>query len=719
MFNLNIITTNTHRLGIVCTVVAAFMLTCFAQTTSIPSRITQAVDNNDRVALPGNTHHLARLEFDRGPAPDSSPADRVLLVLRRSSAQQAELNAFLDEQQTGGSLNFHHWLTPQQFGERFGPSNQDLETVTQWLKSRGFHIEHIAAGRTVIEFSGNAGQVRDTFHTEIHRYQINGENYWANASDPEIPIALAPVIIGIATLHNFPSKPAHNVNGSPQVHELSPSDVATIYNLTPLYEAGIDGSRTSIAVIGDGNLNLQDVIDFRKLFGLPYNPPEIILNGVQPGQLGAVTKEAVLDASWTGAIAPNAAIKFVLSTSTNTTNTQDLSEEYIVENNLADVVSESLVNCEHEVTAAHAAELAQFREQAAAQGMTFVVSTGDSGPYGCANFDTAKTVTNSDVVSVNARASSPYVIAVGGTQFDEGSSAQNYWAERDNAVYGSALRYVPEHVWNDSCPESGCTNSNIRAGSGGSSTIFERPSWQIGVPGIPSGSYRLIPDVSMTASGDHDPYMICLNASCQPDNQGHFQFAVAGGTSASTPAFAGIMALVVQRAHSRLGNANYVLYKLAAAEDYSQCNGSDAGNPPASNCIFNDITLGSNAVSGEPGAGTSTAKFQAGFGYDLATGLGSVNAANLATAWVSPRSIPTVSLSASSPGGQPGASATFTATVTANMQMPVPGGTVTFFTVVTKLGTQRVTGGVNSQTGFAEATAALTVSGECPVDRRN
>jgi subtilase family serine protease len=247
--------------------------------------------------------------------------------------------------------------------------------------------------------------VRDTFHTAIHRYQINGENYWANASDPEIPIALAPVIIGIATLHNFPSKPAHNVNGSPQVHELSPSDIATIYNLTPLYEAGIDGSRTSIAVIGDGNLNLQDVIDFRKLFGLPYNPPEIILNGVQPGQLGPVTKEAVLDASWTGAIATNAAIKFVLSTSTNTTNTQDLSEEYIVENNLADVVSESLVNCEHEVTAAHAAELAQFREQAAAQGMTFVVSTGDSGPYGCANFDTAKTVTNSDVVSVNARAS--------------------------------------------------------------------------------------------------------------------------------------------------------------------------------------------------------------------------------------------------------------------------------------------------------------------------
>ena len=183
-----------------------------AQSTVQP-RITQAVDER-MVQLNGNTHPMAQPEYDRGPAPDSLPAERMLLVLQRGPDQEAALSQLLEDQQTKSSPQYHQWLTPAEFGQRFGPADADIAAVTKWLQSQGFRVNRVAAGRTVIEFSGTAGQVRQAFRTEIHKFVVNGEEHWANASDPQIPAALAPVVRGFVSLHNFFKKPMYRSLGT-------------------------------------------------------------------------------------------------------------------------------------------------------------------------------------------------------------------------------------------------------------------------------------------------------------------------------------------------------------------------------------------------------------------------------------------------------------------------------------------------------------------------
>ncbi len=267
-----------------------FLLACAplisaAQTTYVPARVTQAIDNSRLTTLTGNTHPLARPEFDRGPAPPNLPMNRMLLVLERSPSQETALETLLDEQQDKSSPNYHKWLTPVEFGRQFGPSDQDIQTVVGWLNSQGFQGIHVSNGRTVIEFSGTASLVQQAFHTAIHRYEVNGAEHWANASDPQIPTALTPVVAGVATLHNFYKQPQSfelaqrmeikkvagslpqvTFSGTPQVHALGPADYATIYNIAPLYTANINGAGTTIAIVGRSNINLGDVGTFRNIF---------------------------------------------------------------------------------------------------------------------------------------------------------------------------------------------------------------------------------------------------------------------------------------------------------------------------------------------------------------------------------------------------------------------------------------------------------------------
>ena len=351
-----------------------FSLTTLAQTANVPARITQPVDMEKMVTLRGNTHPLARPEYDQGAAPDSLPMERVLLVLQRSAEQETALRELLDDQQIKSSPNYHMWLTPEQFGEQFGPADADIQAVTDWLTSQGFEVNRVAAGRTVIEFSGTAGAVRQAFHTEIHKFVVNGEEHWANASDPQIPAALQPVVTGFASLNNFPREPlTHSVgtftrskltgeveplftfpvscsSGTCYYFALGPADFATIYNVAPLWSAGTDGTGQTIAVVGETNINPQDVADFRAMFGLPVNPPNIILNGPDPGINGDEV-EADLDVQWSGAIAKGATINLVVSESTETTPGTDLSALYIIDNNLAPVMSESYGGCEAELGA--------------------------------------------------------------------------------------------------------------------------------------------------------------------------------------------------------------------------------------------------------------------------------------------------------------------------------------------------------------------------------
>jgi hypothetical protein len=625
---------------------------------SAQSRITQALDNTRLTTLRGNVHRLARPEFDRGPAPADLPLDRMVLVLKRSPAQESALKQLLGQQQDRFSPNYHKWLTPDEFGRRFGPSNGDIQAIASWLQSLGFQVLQVARGRTAIEFSGTAAQVQDGFHASIHKYFVNGEEHWANENNPQIPAAIAPVVAGVASLNSFRKRPQIRVSGQtitaaydtasgrPQFtatdgsHGLSPADYAVIYNINPLYQTGVNGTGRTIGIVAKSNIKLQDVTDFRNLFGLAKNPPQVILNGKDPGLVKNDELEALLDSSWSGAIAPNATVKLVVSADTNASDGVDLSERYIIDNNLADVMSESYGDCEANYTAAQAAQIESLAQQAAAQGITYLVSTGDSGSAGCD--DPSSKTTATGPLSVNILASTPYTMAVGGTQFNENGNNAAYWNSHNNSVYESVLSYIPEDVWNESCTVAQCgsTNAGIWASGGGASTVFPKPSWQTGVTGIPNDGVRDVPDVALTAAS-HDYYLLCQDGSCTANSKGSFTFHGVSGTSASAPSFAGIMALVNQKTGSRQGQANYFFYQLAAAESLSQCNGS-ATALPAGNCVFNDVSVGNNAVPGEAGYGTPNAQYQATPGYDLATGLGSVNVSNLVNEW----------LGVSSPSGQ-------------------------------------------------------------------
>ncbi len=635
-------------------IVFAFLLVSsaatFAQAPEV--RITQPIDEASLTTLKGNVHAMARSEFDRGVAPASLPMNRMTLVLRRGPDQEAALVALLDDQQDQSSPNFHKWLTPAEFGEKFGAAPQDIATITAWLESRGFQVNHVANSRLQIEFSGTAGQVQQAFHTAIHRYAVPSstttgtvtEDHWANSTDPQIPAALAPVVAGIATLHNFLKSPQHIlstekfpferkagkapeftvVNNGETIHAVGPGDLAVIYNANPLYSASpaIDGSGSTIAVVARSNISITDLNDFRTMFALNSPNLNLVLNGPDPGNLGGGEEvEAILDASYSSALAQRAQVNFVISASTNSADGVDLSEMYIIDNNFGDVMTESFGGCELGVTSGEASSISLLAQQAAAQGITYMVSTGDNGSAGC---DDPNSPMATEGVSVNVLASSPYTVGVGGTMYNEGAASAAYWNATNAEGFVSAKSYIPENVWNESCSVNSCgSNANLAAGSGGVSTLFAQPSWQSGVAGIPSPpTKRNLPDVSLTAAG-HDPYLICIEGGCSNDTLNGV-----AGTSASVQTFGGIMALVRQKVGARVGQADYVFYKLASKETLANCNGSAATPVPSTKCIFYDTTVGSNSVPGVP-----PGDYNATVGYDLASGLGSVNITNLVNQW--------------------------------------------------------------------------------------
>lgn len=654
-----------------------------AQAANIQARITQPVDDTILAVLKGNTHPLARAEFDHGAAPAGMPLHRMLLSLKRSPAQESVLQQLLIDLQDKSSLNYHKWLTPAQFGQQFGASDEDIQAITSWLGSHGFQVANVSSGRTVIEFSGTVGQVQQAFHTAIHKYVVNGEEHWANSSNPQIPTALVPVVAGVSTLHNFVKHPHYKTSGArlagtstggprPAVnlqgctinanpcpakdqfifHALGPGDFATIYNTptslnikAPAQQFNGDG--VTIAIIARSNINVTDVQEFRAIFGVSPANLNIILNGPDPGNLGGGEEfEAVLDATWSGSVAPNAAVDFVVSESTETTDGVDLSEVFIIDNNLAPVMSESFGQCEQDAGSAQATNESNLAEQAAAQGITFMASTGDTGAEGCD--DPHSEITAKGPIAVGIPAALPFTVAVGGTMLTQNDAA--FWNANNSNTFESANSYIPEDVWNESCAtQSSCLASvtsggggpNILAGSGGASIFFTKPAFQSGVAGL-SGPNREVPDVSLNAAVFHDPAVLCVDDQLPPGNTGcadpgNFFILTVGGTSVASPSFAGVMALVNQATGQRQGEAGFVLYKLAANEGgspgLSACNASAGNGPTGTTCVFNDVTSGNNAVPGETGFGTAGADFQAGIGYDEASGLGSVNVTNLINMW--------------------------------------------------------------------------------------
>jgi pseudomonalisin len=566
-------------------------------------RITSYIDDEQRVTLRGNVHPLAVAQYDAGTVAPGFPMEHMLLTLLPDAAQQDALNQLLEAQHNPESPYYHQWLTPEQYGERFGVSDADTAQIVGWLQDHGMEVEEVTAGRRSIVFSGGAAQVESAFHTRIHAYKVGNEVRHANANDPEIPAALIQVVGGVVSLHDFHSEPMHASarKASPAFssggsYYLAPADFATIYDLAPLYQESINGNGQSVAIVARSNIKIADVRQFRTFFGLPANDPQVIVNGADPGIWNSNEEtEADLDVEWSGAVARNATIKFVVSKSTNSSDGVDLSAQYIVNHNLAPVMSTSFGLCEASLGTSGNSFLNSLWQQAAAQGITVFVSSGDNGAAGC---DSASASTARRGRGVNGLCSTPYSVCVGGTELNDTSNPSLYWSSFNaTGTQASALSYIPEAAWNESGAGAGLWSSG-----GGASSVYAKPSWQAGT-GVPADGRRDVPDVSLSAAG-HDGYLIYQEGGLY----------VVGGTSAASPSLAGVMALVVQHAAARQGNANTVFYSLASKQ---QAGGAS---------VFHDITQGNNSVPGLTG-------FNATVGYDQATGLGSVDASVLVNHW--------------------------------------------------------------------------------------
>ena len=577
-----------------------------AAPAQAPDRITAPVVASVRTRT-NTVHPLATKQNDLGRVGGAKLFRRMVLLLQGSDAQKADLAQLLKDQQDSSSASYHKWLTPTEFGERFGPSTNDLARVTGWLTSQGFSVEKPSNGRRFLLFTGTSAQVENTFQTEIHTYQVKGKSYFANAKPASVPTALAGVVKGVARMNGFnPPKPQIASIKKPQALVggfvfTTPADLQAIYNSKPLNSAGMNGEGQSIAVIEQSNINLQDVADFRTVTGLPAATVNVIVNGPDPGLIGDET-EAIVDVDYAGAFVPNATLNFVVTASTDFNSGIDLSTVYAVDNLVSPITSLSYGGCETLNDTFGGASLYAFAwEQGAAEGISHFVSSGDNGGDSCGyiGLDTG--------FGVNALGSTPFNVSVGGTEFLI-PTLSTYFPPPDYIATG----YIPESAWNDyENPDDG----RSLAGGGGVSVNFAKPYWQKG-PGVPDDGARDLPDVALLA-GDNLAYLLCerdIGADCS-QNIGAGEI----GTSLAAPSWASIQALVNQKNSivNGAGNPNPTYYALAAG----------------TNSPFHDITVGDNKVPDSDGAliGYDTTP-----GYDLATGLGSVDVNKLATAWLTP-----------------------------------------------------------------------------------
>lgn len=725
-----------NRFLVTSLVLLASTVTMRASSFAPVGEVTGAqIDETQLVALAGNTRSVAlNSENDRGPVEDDLQLDHMVLLLKRPAANEADLRKLVDALHTPGAPEFHHWLTPQEFGKRFGVTNHTTDTVTDWLEGHGMTVHRVYANGVMIDFSGTAAQVRETFHTELHTLEVHGERHIANMNDPMIPAALAPAIQGIVSLHDFRPQALHedvarshvdvhtgrlitapgdSEKGTPEYvftergetfQAVTPGDLATIYALNPLFAAGYTGQGQTIAVIEDTNVYAAaDWTAFRNTFGLAKYKTGAFTQ-VHPGNctnpgVNSDDGEAILDAEYASAAAPGATIELASCANTMTTFGGLLALAHLVNtSSVPAVVSISYGECEAENGATANATYSALYQQAAAEGISVFVASGDEGAAGCDNGASSAT----HGINVNGFASTAYNVAVGGTDFGDTYNGTNstYWSSTNTSTDVSAKSYINEIPWNDSCAgallasvstgsaaaygANGFCNTatgrdyylSTSAGSGGPSGCASgaattlgivgascrgaaKPSWQTGVIGIPVDGVRDLPDVSLfAANGLWGHYYIYCDSDKanggKPCTGAPSGWSGGGGTSFAAPIMAGIQALVNQRMGTRQGNPNTIYYSLAATEygktGSASCN-STKGNAAGGSCIFYDITKGDIDVNCTGGvdcyrpagangvlstsSGTNRTAYGTTTGYDLATGLGSVNAYNLVNSWPS------------------------------------------------------------------------------------
>jgi subtilase family serine protease len=690
-----------------------------AAITARQPLINGKIDETQLVTLPGNVRPEANASHDRGPVADSMPLNHLQLVLVRPAALEAALEGYMQAAQTPGSRNYHVWLTAEEIGAEYGPDSHDIGAVRGWLEQHGLEVNSVSASGMVIDFSGTAGQVAETFKTEIHNLDVNGERHMANMRNPQIPAALTSVVAGVSSLNDFrphpmmkpvrtstamaptrdATKPGYTVNSGYQL--VAPADLETIYNFNPVYKNGVTGKGETVVVIEDTNLySNQDYVTFRKTFGLDkYKNGSFSV--VHPGGctdpgVNGNDSEAVLDAEWAAAAAPDANI--VLASCADTT---DNFGGYIALQALVDshtppaIVSISYGTCEPELPAAYNRYINVLYQQAAAEGMSVYVAAGDEGAASCDAGGAAAI----NGIAVSGFASTPYNLAAGGTDYSDSYSGTNadYWGATNTATYGSAKGYIPEMPWDDSCANgplftylgyetaygaSGFCNSEVGetyfsevvAGSGGPSGCaygetnpnpgtpavsgtcrgYAKPIWQWFLAGVPHDGVRDIPDVSLFAANGvwGHYYVVCYSDPANggvPCTGAPDTWYGAGGTSFVSPILAGVQALLNQKTGFRQGNPDYAYYALATLEYGFNGNPACDSNKGTNACIFHDVTFGDNDVncegtfscydpSGPNGVlSVSSNKFENAYGtnvgWDSATGIGTLNVDALVNAW--------------------------------------------------------------------------------------
>jgi hypothetical protein len=698
------------------------------QTTE--SLVKMPVDESARITLTGNVHPLARPENDLGVVDGSTPVNRLYLVLKRPSAQEQALEQFLADVQTPGTASYHHWLTSEAFGQLFGAADSDVAALTAWLESHGFTVSKVHPGRIALEFSGTAAGVKEAFGTEIHRYSARGdvqsETFYANASEPRIPAAFAELVAGVSPINSFHARPAIQVRGKagynaktheaapawtyPELatgvtYELGPADFAMQYDLASVYKGGITGTGQSIGILSDSNVDFSLVRAYQALFGLASSLPVVVVDGNDPGQTSDAA-EAYLDLEQAGAVAPGAQVVMYASAGSVLTDPLVTSGLRALEDNVVSVISVSYINCEASLGSSGNAIWAELWQEAAAQGITGFVAAGDGGSAGCDDFNTESFAESG--LGVNGLGSTPYNVSVGGTDFywsdyaaspgTLDSQVGTYWSSTASGTpVVSLLQPAPEQIWNNAfgfnASDGGVYSaaySTIMAGGGGASsaaiypaagpaTGYPKPVWQAG-SGVPADKVRDVPDVSLFAAngGNFVEYPICaVPGDCvNTTATGAVQITSVGGTSAATPSMAAIQALVDQATKSRQGQADTVYYTLAKK--------TLAAKP------FRDITVGGNEVpcfsgsancvleaNGQTKGKYAESGYMAAAGYDQASGLGTVDVANLIASWPAATFLPSATTLNITPAAfAHGTAVTVTATVAPSTGSGTPTGSV-------------------------------------------
>ncbi len=600
---------------------------------AVKNRIAAAtVGNGSRLPLQGTVSPRVKRSADLGAAAGDQRLSSLTLHFSRTAEQQADLDQLYTAQLDPSSPSYHQWLTPEQFGARFGLSSSDLAKVKSWLTSQGFTITSTARSSTFVTFSGTVSQAQSAFKTSIHTLKYNGQQYMSNTVDPTVPSEIAGIVGDVAGMNTYRPRPhsirpayTQTVSGTTS-HYLVPADLYTIYDFGPLNSAStpINGSGVTIAVMGQTDISTTNIAAFRTAAGLPQInlTQQLVPGSTDPGVSAGDVDEAHLDIEWSGASAPGASILYVASNAASGGPFNSM--VYTIDQKLAPIVTISYGLCESALGPSTLASYNAWFQQANVQGMTLVAATGDDGATDCDSGGNLAT----EGLNADFPSSSPYFTAAGGTMFNgDSSSSSNYWNSSNQSNGGSALQYIPEQAWNETTATQGLDAGG--SGGGGVSGFFAKPAWQTG-NGVPADGSRDVPDFAMNAAANHDGYIVCTSGSSNTDLPCSNGFLTSsgqpnafGGTSVVAPIFAGILARVEQKLNTGsagLGNVGPVLYGLANIAN-----------------VYHDITAGNNSVYCVQGTldcpSGGAIGYNAGAGYDLATGLGSIDAANMVNNW--------------------------------------------------------------------------------------